>query len=64
MFFSVLRKTFTSRKVTVEIITKVTVELADGVSFDDAFNEMTYGFKFGSEQAKLVGEEITDWYQL
>jgi hypothetical protein len=50
-----------SRKVTATVTVKVTFDLEEGVSMDDAMMNMDYNFFPDPNEGNLVDQEITSW---
>jgi hypothetical protein len=50
-----------SRKVTATVTVKVTFDLEEGVSMEDALCDMDYNFFPHPSQGNLVDQEITAW---
>jgi hypothetical protein len=50
-----------SRKVTATVTVKVTFDLEEGVSMEDALSDMDYNFFPDPNHGNLVDQEITAW---
>ena len=50
-----------SRKVYIEVKTRLILDIEEGESVAGVMENMDYGFRPDPDQASLVDEEIRDW---